>query len=163
ALRLCKQGRFADARVLLLGLQRDNPRDVEVIRALATGYFDASNLRDAELYLTHWCELQPARVTPHRLRMDVFAAQGNVAQAIAAGQRVLELQPGNEEVLTRVVRMLLDDGCFPEAEQACRLGLNHKPGHVGLLARLADSCYRQGKKEEAQAILDDLMRKEPGF
>jgi predicted Zn-dependent protease len=95
--------------------------------------------------------------------MTVLLEQGRRGDAIEAGRRALELQPADLELRLLLVRVQLDEGRFTDAEQTCRQGLSLNPAHPQLRARLADACSRQGKVDEARAILDDLIAKEPRF
>src|SRR5262245_44698444 len=57
ALRLCQQGRFADAEPLLKRALAWQAADVDVVRALALGYLGSGNNQEAEAYLDRWCTL----------------------------------------------------------------------------------------------------------
>src|SRR5262249_47558110 len=105
-LRLARAGRFAEAEPLLQRALERNSGGVQVLSALALGKLGEP---DAEDYLSRWCELCPAEARPFRLRMDLRHRTGRGAragaerlrllgQALGDGQRVLELEPDNDEV-----------------------------------------------------------------
>ncbi len=172
--RLVQQGRFALAEPLLRRSLERNPNDLEALRLLGRGYHDAGQLAEAEPYLTRWCDLRPSEAEPFRLRLDVqhkrvtqvstqAERQRLLEEALAAGQRALELEPDHDPVAQEVIWLCLSTGRFEEAERGCRRCLDRQPGHPWLLYLLAKALYGQGANAEAQKILDPIVRDQPGF
>jgi tetratricopeptide (TPR) repeat protein len=173
ALRLAHEGRFADAEPLLQRALARRGGDVEVLSALALGKLGSDD-PSAEEYLTRWCELCPGEAQPYRLRLDLrhrlARGERNIAerlrrlgQALADGQRVLELDPDHDEVRREVAWLLLGVGRFDEAERACRYCLARGPADPWLLYLLAKACHARGKRAEAEALLDPVVRDQPRF
>src|SRR5438445_586874 len=77
-LRLSEQGKFGAAEAILKRAVERNPRDAEVVRALALGYYSTGRDLDAETYLARWCELQPSQSEPHQRRVDCLERLGNL-------------------------------------------------------------------------------------
>jgi predicted Zn-dependent protease len=174
ARRLAQQGRLADAEPLLRRVLERNPDDLEAIRTLARGYHGADQLAEAEPYLTRWCDLRPNEAEPYRLRLDVRhkrAAQTEtraekqrlLEEALADGQRALQLEPDNDPVAQEVIWLLLSVGRFEEAERECRRGLDRQPNQPWLCFLLARAYHGQGANAEAQKFLDPLVRDQPRF
>ncbi len=173
-LALAKAGRFAQAEPLLReALERDRD-DLAVAVALATGKVGGDDPATAEEYLTRWCELRPQDAKPFRMRMELRTrmARGQwgtadrlrlAEQAADDGRRVLELDPGDDEARRELAWLLVQVGRFDEAEQACRASLARSPGDPRLLYLLARSLHPQGKRDEAAAALDPVVRDHPQY
>jgi Tfp pilus assembly protein PilF len=173
ALQLAGLGRFAEARPLLEGALARDPGDAVVLKQLALGTME-QDADAAEGYLTRWCELRPGDAEPFHLRMALRQAfardEREMAEklrlmglALADGQRVLELDPDLDEVRRQVAWLLLGVGRFAEAEQACRRCLARAPGDLALFYLLARARHGQGDRARAEALLDAVVRGQPGF
>jgi tetratricopeptide (TPR) repeat protein len=174
ALRLAGAGRFDVAEPLLRRALARDAGDLEVVSALALGTLGGDEHAAAEGYLTRWCELSPREAWPLRQRMDLRHRLGVaerrqaerrklLEQALADGQRVLELEPDNDEVRREVAWLLLQVGRFDEAEQACRRCLAAAPADGWLLYLLARACHARGNRAEAEALLDPVVRDQAPF
>jgi predicted Zn-dependent protease len=161
ALHLSAQDRFVAAEPLLKRALGRNAGDAAVARALALGYLAGGNERAAEAYLDRWCDLQPDQAEPHARRMELAMKWARVGQAIADGERLLAIKPGDVEMQMRVAGLLLVANRYREAEAACRRFLGQNPEAAGLRYLLAEACHLQGKGGEAVALLDPLLKDEP--
>jgi len=160
-LQLAEQQRFAEAEPFLQRALEHQPKDVEVLRALAQGEFAANQLDDAERDLTRWCALRPRETEPFQKRMELRLQRRQFPQALEDGQHLLELDPNNQEVGRLVVPMLVITGQLVEAERQCRRWLLREPANLDLLYLLADICQQQGNSSEAERILDALLERQP--
>lgn len=156
ALRLSARGDFTAAEPPLKDAYERNRRDVEVVRALALGYLPTDKTEEAETYLNRWCELQPGEIEPHERQMDFYLGLQHYNRSMAEGQRLLELRPDHFRAQQIVATLLVQQGRYAEAEQACRRFLQGRSGPPGLLYCLAQACHGQGKNEVAGTILDSL-------
>lgn len=174
ALRLARQGRLAEAEPLLLAAVERDGTDAEAVAALALAKLGGADAAAAEQYLSRWCELRPAEARPFQLRMDLRhrAARGMVVTAdrlrmmetaLSDGRRVLEIEPANDPVRREVVWLALQVGQCPVAEAECRRCLSAAPGDNWLNFLLAKICHAQGKRADAEAALDPVVRAKPDF
>jgi tetratricopeptide (TPR) repeat protein len=174
ALGLASQGRLAEAEPLLVAALERDGKDVEVVAALALAKLGSSDARAAETYLSRWCALRPAEARPFHLRMDLRhrVARGMVMQAdrlrtmqeaLSDGRRVLEIDPDNDPVRREVAWLALQVGQHSAAEADCRRSLAAAPFDVWLNYLLARIAHAQGKRAEAAAALDPVVRAQPGF
>jgi tetratricopeptide (TPR) repeat protein len=174
ALRLAKQGHHAEAEPLLLAAFERNANDAEVVAALALIKHGGSDPANGEKYLSRWCELRPSEARPFQLRMDLRhrSARGLSGQAdrlhmmetaLADGRRVLELDPLNDAVRREVAWLALQIGRYAEAEAECRQCLADAPLDGWMTYLLAKICHAQGKRKEAETIIDPVVRAQPGF
>lgn len=162
-LRLAGAGRFADAEPHLVRAVEHFPEDIDIVKALALGYVQARREAEAEAYLLRWRDLQPRIPQPHHLLLDLLQPRGRNGPSLAAAERLLEVEPDNDDVQRRYIRMLLEEGRYADAEAACRAFLTRSPSHPGLLFRRADCLIRLGRKDEARAILDGVLAKHPNL
>jgi predicted Zn-dependent protease len=83
--------------------------------------------------------------------------------AAADGAHVLALDPGNDAVRREVAWLLLQVGRFVEAEAACRAVLAAAPRDGWMTYLLARSLHGQGRRAEAEQVLDPVVRALPKF
>ena len=174
ALRLAKEGRLAEAEPLLLAAVERDGNDAEVVAALALAKLGDTDASAAEQYLSRWCELRPAEARPFQLRMDLRhrVARGLVIQAdrhrvmetaLSDGRRVLEIDPANDLVRREVAWLALQVGRYADAEAECRRCLLAAPLDGWLSYLLAKICHAQGKRADAEAAIDPIVRARPDF
>jgi tetratricopeptide (TPR) repeat protein len=152
----------------------DSPEDVEAVVAAVRQALAGPDPAAAEEPLSKWCELRPDDPEPFRLRMDLRhrIARGRWGQAdrlrgmddaLADGKRVLELDGGDDAVRREVAWLAVQTGRYAEAEAACRRGLRIAPNDGWLHYLLAKACHPQGKRAEAEAALDPVVKAQPKF
>ncbi len=163
ALQLVLARRFDAAEPLLLQLHERHPQDVDVIRTLTVGYFQAKQLGEAETFLNRWCLLQPEAVEPHRRRLELLVQQRNVSPAITDAQTILRLEPEDYETRRMLMQLLLTAGRYGEAEQEGRRCLQTQPNNLTLWCLVASACKGQGHTAEAIEVLDRVLRQKPDF
>ena len=83
--------------------------------------------------------------------------------ALADGQRVLELDPSNDAVRREVAWLAVNVGRNADAEAECRRSLTSAPVDPWLNYLLARVLHAQGRRSEAEAILDPVVRAQSGF
>jgi predicted Zn-dependent protease len=174
ALRLAKEGKLADAEPLLVRAAERDGTDAEVIAELAMAKLGGTDADAAHRYLSRWCELRPTEARPFQLRMDLRhrTARGMrspadrvrmMEAALADGRRVLELDPGNDAVRREVVWLALHAGQHAEAEAESRQSLASAPDDPWLNYLHARILHTRGRRDEAAAVLDPVVRAQPGF
>jgi len=173
-LRLAKQGKLAEAEPLLVrAIERDGD-DAEVVAALALAKLGGTDAEAADRHLSRWCELRPAEARPFQLRMDLRhrTARGMrlpadrvrmMELALADGRRVLELDPANDGVRREVVWLAMQVGRLADAEAECRRCLAAAPSDPWLNYLHAKALHAQGRRAEAEAALDPVVRAQPVF
>jgi predicted Zn-dependent protease len=163
ALDLARQNRFDTAEPLLLSLYERHPRDVEIVRALALGYFGARRYPEAEPFLNRWCELRPEEPEPYRRRFDLWMKQENVALALADAEQVLKRDPNDFEIRLVRVQLLVLDGQYATAGQEAMRGLQAQPNNVQLQYLLAKSAQEQQRPAEAAHLAERILQTRPDF
>ncbi len=173
-LRAAQLGRTSDAEPLLRRALERDPDDLDVVKALALGLLGIEELAEAEPHLSRWCALRPDDAEPFKHRMDLRHRRARAApvaadqrrimeEALADGQRALELDPQDDPVAGEVVWLLMQVGRFEEADQLCRRCLRRQPNDPWLAYLQAKIGHALGADAEAQALLDALLQQHPRF
>jgi tetratricopeptide (TPR) repeat protein len=174
ALQAAHSGRFSEAEPLLRrALERDHD-DLDAVKALALGHLGAGQLAQAEPYLSRWCELRPDDAEPFKQRMEVghrrARAATNAAEqqrlmedAVANGQRALQLDPTDDPVAQEVVWLLLQVCRFDDADKLCRDCLRRQPDDPWLTYLHAKISHGRENLGEARTLLDTLLKREARF
>ena len=172
--RLAKTGRFRDAEPKLREALKQEPDNVELLRALALGLLANEDLDEADQVLTHWCQVHPEQVEAYKIRMDLrhqrtqrvksLAEQQKLKNlALGDGQRVIELDPEDDSTARKVVWLCLGSGRFDDADRICRRYLARQPDDPELLYLQARVCHARNANAEAQALLNRLLSRSPQF
>ncbi len=159
-LQLAQHDRFADAEPRLKRVLERAPNDVAVLKALALGKL-AVEPAEAEVYASRWCALQPDSAEPYRLRMIIWARLKRLPQAVTDGQRLLEMEPGNDPLRLQVAQWLWSIGQPDKAEHECHHCLQRHPGHPDLLYLLGKIHWERGELSQAASLVDDILSRHP--
>ncbi|MCI0379067.1 MAG: tetratricopeptide repeat protein [Gemmataceae bacterium] len=161
ALQLAETQQFDAAESILKKVHERDPNDVEVVTALAQGFLASGKNADAERMLARWIALRPNEVEPLKLRLKFLRVHERHAEAAADADRILALNPKDEEVRGRLPGLLFSAGRFEEAENACRQALAKTPKATSLLQLLSQIRRARGDPLEAAVILDELLKSHP--
>jgi predicted Zn-dependent protease len=159
-LRAARAGEFDRAEPLLVRALEKGPDDPEVVEALARGYAEADDPR-AEPHLARWVALRPGQPEPLRQRMEFYRKRKQREEAYVDGRRLLELEPGNDQLRRTVMNLGFTVGRFEEAEQLCRDLLRRQPGDPALSVMLAEILRARDDLPGAAAVLDRLLKAQP--
>jgi Tfp pilus assembly protein PilF len=163
ALALARSGDFNKAApALRQALQRD-PRDLDVIQALARGSLDAEDPARAEEYLTAWCGLRPDDPEPRRLRMKAYTKDERHEDALADARWLLQREPDSPDARRQVGALLFSLGRFDEAEREYRTVLAQRPDDRNVILLLGEARRAQGDGAGAAALVDRVLRQDPQF
>jgi predicted Zn-dependent protease len=161
ALRLNEQASFSEAEPHLRIVFAQDPSDVEVVRALAKGYFEVDRKGDADEFVSRWVVLAPDSPEPLLLRIKLYRELGQLEKALLDSDRLLQMDPANVSWRSNRVNLLYSAGRPAEAEKECRSCLQRRPRDPGLLRSLAEIQRVQGQLPEAGATLDSILRDSP--
>lgn len=90
-----------------------------------------------------------------------FAGAGDLAQATAALQKAVELQPSHQTALAMLAELQLQQREFVEAAATLELARKVRPDDLGLLMALGDAYLRGGTPERAVPVLDRAIAVAP--
>ena len=82
-----------------------------------------------------------------------LAGGGDLAQATAALERAVALQPGNKAALAMLAQLQLAQDRFADAARTFEQALEVRPGDLGVMMSLADAYARGGEPARAAAVL----------
>lgn len=150
---------FSQVEPTLLRCYQRNPSDLEVVQALAQGYFKADDLR-GEPYFDAWVALRPGASEPLRLRMEYYRKRRD-EKALDNARQLLALDPSNAQLRRSVVSQAFSYGSFEEAETLCREVLTKQPADVFSRKILAECRRARGDAIESATIFDQLIAESP--
>ncbi len=158
---LGRQGKVADARLMLEPLAREQPRAANVHFELgqacaASGRYDA-----AIASLRHALELKDAFPAAWGVLGDVLNAAGAPAEADDAYANQIRTST-SEPRLMQAARDLCDNKLAP-AEAALREHLKTSPTDVGAIRMLAEVGARLGRYGDAEKLLARCLELAPSF
>merc|ERR1740117_339878 len=145
-------GRFEEAKTLLLGLIKEAPRAPQPYLTLGTAYEDNGDIKKAlALYLlsafientkdgARWCYLA-----------DLSEEAGDYGQLLYCMNRVIRIEPKSAEARLRLANVHVELGDMQRAINTLAAYTNKNPGCVPLVHRAAELCY--GEKQEQRAVV----------
>jgi tetratricopeptide (TPR) repeat protein len=108
--------------------------------------------------------LEPRSPAVHFLLGQAYLAKGApefVAEAKAEFQQALHLDPDQSLASYHIAKIDLDLGRIARAEHQLQGAIERKPGEHYLLALLGELRRQQGRPDEAIALLNQALEKEP--
>ncbi len=161
ALALAQEGHFAEAEPLLRERNRRHPNDLPVARELALGYRKLGHTEQAEAAFADWCNANPPDVEAFQARLQWRMAQRRLPAAIDDAERILELQPQNDEVREKRAQWLASVGQLPEADAECRHCLEHQPRQIRLQVLAAIISYNRGDQTRTEELIQAIAEQSP--
>jgi predicted Zn-dependent protease len=161
ALLDARTGRFAEAEPVLRQALVRNPDDIDVLDSLAHGYTATDRPLDAEPCLSELIRLRPNSAEYLRRRWNIYRKLKRWEPAYADARRLLELDPGDEDLRRKTMSDAFVSGHFADAEDLCRGLLAQHPGDRKLTGMLAEIRRARGDDAGAGQILDELIRTDP--
>ena len=159
ARELRKAGRAEEAwRADLSGVHASS-RDPELLQAAVA--MNDNRLDDSEAILKSRLERLPDDPAACRLLAEVIWRRGDMTEALAVVERVVELAPGYDLARDFLIRLLLQSNRLPEALEHAEILVTSplkNPGNDGLRASV---LVRLGEQDRARKIYEDLLAQQP--
>jgi Flp pilus assembly protein TadD len=152
-------GRLLDAVRLARESRRRRPDDALAAWLEGRALLDLERTEEALAALSTAASLLPDSSDVHLSHGAALATLGRMQDAYQAYIRALELAPSSPEVLTRVGGFLLERGELGTARAF--LETAYRAGSIDALASLVQVCEREGRADEAFALLDRLPESFP--
>jgi len=146
---------------LLRLLEQKHPESLLIREALADAYMRELRLWAAHACLQQWLEQEPDSIRALSWRGWVRERFGDQEGAREDYHRVLKLTPGNSAIRLRLVQLLLGSKEVMEAQRHLRILLETCRKDVGVRLALAECRHLQGKGEEAEKLLDAILKEAP--
>ncbi len=142
-------------------VESDHPQSGLILEAMVRGYLQRSRYKDAGFLVERWLERAPDDPYALFCRAWVREELGPEVQAIEDYQRVLELDPDQDEARLRLARMLLRNARAAEALEVARALAARHPGDPVAQATLAAVQAELGDLPAAEASARAAVAADP--
>jgi predicted Zn-dependent protease len=144
----------------------EQPKDVEILEALAKGYAETNRWDDANTYYSRWLNLEPDRweilLARGKHRLNAVSHQSGRNQDAAADFReVLKRSPDNFEAHLMLSHCFLADARMPEAKEELLICQKLDAGRVEVWVGLAACALEERDWEEAEKLLKKAKKLDP--
>lgn len=164
ALDMLERGRWAEAELELRKALSIHPDQPEWLYHLGIVLESSGRDRQARALFERAAELVPDQVDVVGSAAMVCARLGDREQALHWLERVLVLDPANEDALARRIEMLVAQGRHDEAETAFYLAEMTLDGQSPMcLLEIAVSLIARGQFRRAGWCLREAMKMDPGL
>lgn len=161
-LRLCAEGRHAEAIERLQAALSDNPNDTRVLFALGNTARALGMAAPAERFYRTVLALEPARIEASINLANLLRTNGDVPAAVALLEPAIARTPDSPELLMALGSARRDLGDAAQAERLYRDALALKPDHVPALVNLADLLSDAGARKDAASFYARALAFDPG-
>ncbi|HEV3118608.1 MAG TPA: tetratricopeptide repeat protein [Gemmataceae bacterium] len=150
----------------LLAVLEDNPRDEEIVRALADGYANTRRWVDADRYYSRWLELAPesleAWLARGHARLTAVSYQyGRAEDGAADFREVLRRVPEHYEARLYLAHCLMSDARMAEAKKELLVCRQQRPDSLEPLVGLAACAVEDRNWDDAETLLKQALEREP--
>src|SRR5262249_23362006 len=144
-------------------VEQNDPDSSLILEALVSGAIRASRLRYADNCVHAWLEREPDSALAHYYKGALFEFMAVRQEAAAAFKHALELDPQLDPARLQLAIQLLDLLRAAEAVPHLEYLQAQQPDDPRIPVYLAQCQFQMGKQAEAEAILDDVLAREPDF
>ncbi len=164
ALEMFERGRWAEAEMELRKALAFHPDQPEWLYHLGVILESSGRDRQAKAMFEQAAELSPEQVDVVVSAANVCARLGEPARSLHWLDRVLAIDPSNEEAHARCIEMLVVQGRHEEAETAFYLAeMAMDSASPMCLLEISVSLIARGKYRKAGWCLREAMKMEPGL
>jgi Flp pilus assembly protein TadD len=161
AIRLLRQGRFAESEACSREALRLRPDDVDVLNEYGAAVWQQGRSAEAEAIFLRACEIQP---NDFRILNNLGLAlydQGLIDEAGEYYRRALRAQPNAFDARMNLGIVLSDQGKLDEAMEWFRSAQELRPDSADILQNLAMNLGRLGRSTEAIGYYEQALRLQP--
>jgi predicted O-linked N-acetylglucosamine transferase (SPINDLY family) len=158
-----KRAGMLDEAVAVLELARKlEPRNVSPCQNLGNVQEIRGDFAAAAAAFAAGLKLDPRNVELWRLHGRVTRALGDMEGALASLEKAFNLDPRDRDAAAVLAGTYMDRRDWAKAEAICAKLRAARPGDVAADILAARIPLRLGRTEEAKALLDSVIAKEPG-
>ena len=147
---------------LVSRIRQDHPDTVHILEVLTPAYLQSYQLGNAKECVRWWLEREPDRIQAWLLRAQVFDRLNSRQEALESYQRVLELEPDNDEARLQMAGHLAHANRPHEAVDHFEYLRNTLGNVPPVLLGLARCRRALNQPEEARQLLQTLLAEHPG-
>lgn len=159
AVELINSGRIDQAEALCRAAVARNGDDVNMTALLGATLLKARKLAEAEQYLRHSIQLAPNFAKPHADLGHLLLQTRRAEEAAVILQKAVELEPAEGDAWFNLGKALAVLGKGREADAAFEKSFDLNPERKALA--LAAEHHQQGRIEQAERMLRELLRNSP--
>lgn len=163
ARRLNRQGRHADAAVLLQTLTRQSPESDELFAELGESYLKLGKITEAESAYLKSLRADPANARKLCLLGDAIFRQNRVDDAVACYQKALQVSPHYGQAYNRMGMVYTQKKQYLEAARYLGKHVELAPDSPHALTNLANVLTQIGRHDEAIMRLSRALEINPRF
>lgn len=126
----------------------------EAWRNLGVLAFNMGDVERSRVAFATLCDLTPADPQVHAWLGDALQAQERYAEAVAAYERSIALDPERANVWAKISRVQLQDGRWEDAIETADRATAVQPGHTGALAQKSVALAELGRDAEFAELVD---------
>ena len=159
---LIAEGRGLEATRMLEAAREQESANGVILRTLGAAYSAVGRTRDARDVLREASQLDPANL---ELRVDAAwasAMYGDLEEALAEGQAVLEVDPTFHKASTLRTRILIDRGLQAEAVAQFAVALEHGAQEPAVAVDAGKTLIELGRLDEAAEMFELVTSQDPG-
>jgi len=148
-------------RMLWAYVQNGHPDAVPILEAMSKGYLKTFRLPQALACLTTWLERRPQDTQGLLLRGQALEKMQRPQDALTDYGQIIEIDPQSSEAREKLAEVLVQTKQFEQAAEQFEWLRQRKPREPAILLGLA-RCYRAlGKSDQAEPLLDTLLKDFP--
>lgn len=144
-------------------LEKNDPHSILILEALSAGCLRTYRHKEAMLFLNVWLQYAPEDPQAYYLRGRAWERPHAYDEAIRDYRRTVELDPSRDDARRRLITCLLEQGDFLAAGEQLDILRQHQPDDPAVAVGQAMVAHGLGRKEEAVALLDDVLTRHPDF
>jgi len=155
-----QQGEPIDKELVSL-LEESHPDSVAILEVVTPAYIEAYQLSSAVECIRQWLEHEPDSLAAWQYRAQVYDRLQMNTELIASYRRILELDPGNDDVRLHLARQLNEARQYQEALEQYQ-SLRSRQGDTSqILSGIASCLSTLNQPDEARRLLDQVLAQDP--
>lgn len=144
-------------------VKQDHPDTPLILEALSRGYLRMYRLHEAEFCIKEWFRHQPDNTQALLIQAQLYDLQGRQSEAIASYRSALMIDSQMDEARLRLCVGLMQLGSVAEALPQLEYIHRRFPDNFMVQVYLARAYDREGRTEEAENLLDAVLKNQPHF
>jgi tetratricopeptide (TPR) repeat protein len=155
-------GAYENAQYAYLEAQKRNPNNPEIPLLLAQLAINRGEIDQARSHIRSAITLKENYAEAYLLLARLEVSQNNLPVAIASSERLAALLPDNAGVHFELGLLKQANSDYMGAANSFSRALELEPEYANAKYYLALSLAKMGQIDQARALLEDLLAKEPG-
>lgn len=158
---LVAQGKKEEAKAVFEKAIALDPKAVDAYKSLASYYLSNGNAAKAEELVKAGVAANPSSLEAHQVLAEFLVSRGRFAEAEPEFKQVVTLDKNSLRSRTALASFYLTAQRPEDAKNVFRQMIADKPEYKPARYELAEILFRQGKVEEASAVVDDILKLNP--